>query len=81
MPIQGTGADIIKVAMLRLHERLSTEFKNAFLVNMIHDSLAVECQASDANSVASVIKDEMETAERLLLPEVAPKADVSIVIS
>jgi DNA polymerase-1 len=81
MPIQGTGAEIAKLAMLRLHERLTLDYKEAFLVNMIHDELVVECLASDAESVAQAVQQEMEDAQASLIPNVKPKADVNVGIS
>ena len=78
MPIQGTGAEICKLAMLRLHERLSANFEEAFLVNMIHDEIVVECLEKDADAVAQAVKEEMENAETSLIPAVTPKADVFV---
>jgi len=77
MPIQGTAADMVKLAMLWLHEKLA-EFKDAGLVNMIHDELVVECAQSDAERIASIVKHEMEAAQNALLPNIRAKADVQI---
>lgn len=76
MPIQGTGAEIIKLAMVRIHERLLAEFKEAFIVNMIHDELVVECLMEDGADVAILVQVEMESAQNILVPAVKPKADV-----
>ncbi|MEI6790471.1 MAG: DNA polymerase A family protein [Myxococcaceae bacterium] len=73
MPIQGTAAEMIKLAMIRIHERLA-EFQDAFLVNMIHDELVAECLEQDAEAVALILKQEMESAQRELTPRVKPKA-------
>lgn len=78
MPIQGSAADIIKVAMLRLHERLNDKFVNAGLINMVHDELVVECNSNEANAVALALKEEMEYSQKLLIPNVKPKVDIQI---
>lgn len=76
MPIQGTAAEITKLAMVRIHNRLSP-FQEAFLVNMIHDELVVECLEKDVSPVAELVKREMEFAERTLIPKVKPKVEIS----
>ncbi len=78
MPIQGSAADMIKLAMLRLHDRLTTEFTDAALVNMIHDELVVECLEADATLVAQIVKEEMEAAQQQLIPNVKPLAQVCV---
>ncbi len=78
MPIQGTGAEIAKLALVRIHRRLTEEFKEAFLVNMIHDELVVECQNQDASEIALLVQKEMEDAQLSLIPNVKPKADVHV---
>lgn len=77
MPIQGTAAEIAKLAMVQVHKHLQ-EFQEAFLVNMIHDELVVECLEADASKIAEVVKYEMELAEKTLIPRVKPKAEVEI---
>jgi len=78
MPIQGSGADILKLAMLKLHERLSNNFKDAGMVNTIHDEIVVECQQDNAYAVAQIVKEEMEGAQKALTPNVAPKVTLHI---
>ena len=78
MPIQGTSAEIAKLAMIRLNERLWHHYPNAFLVNMIHDELVVECPKEDGEAVAAIVVEEMERAQQTLLPNVKPKADVHL---
>lgn len=78
MPIQGTGADMLKLAMARLHERLAREFPGAGLVNTVHDELVVECAEADATRVAALVKREMEGAEQTLLPNVKPRVDIHV---
>ncbi len=76
MPIQGTAAEIAKLAMIKVHERLEHDFKDAFLVNMIHDELVIECAEQDVDAVMQMLKTEMESAEKELIPRVKPKAEV-----
>jgi DNA polymerase-1 len=77
MPIQGSAAEIMKLAMVRLQERLSGEFTGAFFVNMIHDELVLECDDDQANALAKIVKLEMEDAMVQLLPRVRAKAEVN----
>lgn len=77
MPIQGTSADMTKLAMVRVHERLLEETKGtAGLVNTIHDELVVECDEADGERVAKAVKKEMEEAHKTLLPRVPPEVEV-----
>lgn len=72
MPIQGTAAEIIKLAMIKVQDRLS-DFKEAFLVNMIHDELIIECLEQDAKAVGNLLKEEMERAQQEITPRVRAK--------
>jgi DNA polymerase-1 len=83
MPIQGTSADMTKLAMLRIHERLTPPrldggTSDAGLVNTVHDELVVECRADDADRVSSLVRDEMEGAHRTLLRRVPPVVEVHV---
>ena len=60
MPIQGTAADIIKLAMIRVHARLSKELPEAKLLLQVHDELIVECPQALADKAAAILKEEME---------------------
>lgn len=62
MPIQGTAADIIKIAMIRVFKRLKKEFPEAHLIMQVHDELMAEAPEKDAPAVAELIKEEMENA-------------------
>jgi DNA polymerase-1 len=77
MPIQGTAAELAKLAMTRVHERLSQEFKEAYLVNMIHDELVVECRDSDNEAVSEAVKEEMMGAQEALFSQVRPDVEIS----
>ena len=60
MPIQGTAADIIKAAMVRVDARMRAEHLQARLLLQVHDELIVECPAEEAETVKAILIDEME---------------------
>ena len=60
MPIQGTAADIIKLAMVRVRDRLAAECPEAKLVLQVHDELIVECPENGAEKVKRLLREEME---------------------
>ena len=60
MPIQGTAADIIKAAMVRVDARMRTEHLQARLLLQVHDELIVECPAEEAETVRAILVEEME---------------------
>ena len=68
MPIQGTAADIIKLAMVRVHRRLKEENLSARLIMQVHDELIVECPGSEAEQVKALLTEEMEGAAALSVP-------------
>ena len=68
MPIQGSAADIIKIAMIKVDKRLKNENLNAKLILQIHDELIVESRSDDAEEVKLILKEEMENAVDLLVP-------------
>ena len=65
MPIQGTAADIIKIAMINVFERLKKECPEAHLIMQVHDELMAEAPEKDAETVAKIIKEEMENTVNL----------------
>ncbi len=67
-PIQGTAADLIKLAMIRVHGALAKEFPEARLLLQVHDELIVECPESIADDVAALISREMENVAALSVP-------------
>jgi DNA polymerase-1 len=67
-PIQGTAADIIKLAMLRVHEALKASGLKARLVLQVHDELIVECPEAEAGTVQALVAREMEQAASLAVP-------------
>ncbi len=74
MPIQGTAADIIKIAMVRVFERLKKENLHSRLILQIHDELIVEAPQDEAMRVAMLLQEEMENAVALSVPLVADAA-------
>ena len=68
MPIQGTAADIMKLAMIAVWRRLRKEQPAARLVLQVHDELIVECPEADAQAVAALLEEEMERVVTLSVP-------------
>ena len=67
-PIQGTAADLIKLAMIRVDEALRREFPQAKLLLQVHDELIVECPQDIAEQVAQLVSREMEQVAQLNVP-------------
>lgn len=70
-PIQGTAADIIKVAMVRVQKVLADQALQAKLVLQIHDELIVECPEQEAEQVQRIVREQMEQVIQLRVPLVA----------
>lgn len=68
MPIQGAAADIIKIAMVKVSERLKKEKLEAKLILQVHDELIVEAPLSEAEKVKEILEYEMENAVSLTVP-------------
>ena len=67
-PIQGSAADLIKIAMIRIHERLRRDGMDSRMILQVHDELVVEAPASETEAAADLIKQEMEEAATLSVP-------------
>ncbi|MGN1411531.1 MAG: DNA polymerase I, partial [Oscillospiraceae bacterium] len=67
-PIQGSSADIIKLAMVKVFDRLQNENLNAKLILQVHDELLIESDKSCAETVAKIVKEEMENVMQLDIP-------------
>ncbi len=67
-PIQGTAADIIKSAMIRVYNRLNRERLPARLILQVHDELIVEVREEFAQKTAEILKEEMEGCAKLAVP-------------
>ena len=68
MPVQGTAADIIKIAMIRVYGRLKMELPEAKLILQVHDELIVEAPESAAEQALKILKEEMQSAVELEVP-------------
>ena len=67
-PIQGSAADLIKLAMIRVEEALQAQFPEAQLLLQVHDELIVECPETIASQVAALVNREMENIAQLQVP-------------
>ncbi len=67
-PIQGTAADIIKIAMVRVHDRLQEEGLKSRLILQVHDELLVEAPLEEAGRVEQILTEEMQQAAELKVP-------------
>ena len=68
MPLQGSSADIIKLAMLGVFKRLKAEGYKAKLILQVHDELLIDCPAYEQEEVKKILKEEMERAVALSVP-------------
>lgn len=68
MPIQGTAADIIKLAMINVSERLERELPQAKLILQVHDELIVEAPEASAQQALKILTEEMQSAVKLNVP-------------
>ena len=67
-PIQGTAADIIKIAMIRVYDRLKAEKLDSRLILQIHDELLIETAPGEEEAVSRILKEEMMGAAKLAVP-------------
>ena len=67
-PIQGTAADIIKIAMVRVYNRLKRELPEAKLILQVHDELIVEAPEAVSQRALEILRDEMQNAVKLAVP-------------
>ena len=67
-PIQGTAADIMKLAMIKVYERLKKEVPEARLVMQVHDELIVEAPTAKVDAVKTILREEMESCIKLNVP-------------
>ena len=76
MPIQGSSADILKIALHLLHEKIKDT--SAKLVNIVHDEIIVEADANEAEKIAKLLEDAMCAAGEVYVQKVPVKVDVHI---
>jgi len=69
-PIQGTGADLLKLAVLLFDANLQKKNIQAKLVNLVHDEIVVECEKERAEEVKELLEKAMKTAGKIILKEV-----------
>ncbi len=74
MPIQGTEADLMKRAMIRVDKALAERVPGAHMVMQVHDSLIIECDVTDKDAVAEILRQEMEN----VAPELPVKLAVDV---
>jgi len=67
-PLQGSAADIIKVAMIQLHKEMNEAFPEAKMTMQVHDELVIECPEKETERVTTLIRDVMESAAKLHVP-------------
>ena len=67
-PIQGTSADILKIAMIEIYNELSKRNLKAKMIIQVHDELLIDCPKNEKDEVISIIKDKMENACKLSVP-------------
>ena len=70
-PIQGTAADLIKMAMIRVDKTLQENFPEAKLLLQVHDELIVECPEAIAEDVAALVSSQMQQVAELSVPLIA----------
>ncbi len=68
MPLQGSSADIIKIAMINVSKRLKAENFKAKLVLQVHDELVIDCPLEEVALVSEILRNEMENAVTLQVP-------------
>ena len=67
-PIQGTAADIMKIAMIKVFDKLEEEKLDAKIILQIHDELLIECKVEEKEKVKQILKSSMENATKLSIP-------------
>ncbi len=67
-PIQGTAADIMKIAMINLDNRLKATNVDAKLILQVHDELIIECKKEQKEQVKQILQESMEKATKLIIP-------------
>ena len=68
MPLQGSASDIIKIAMIRVFDRLKSEKLKSKLILQIHDELVIDCVENESCKVKKILKEEMESVINLTVP-------------
>jgi DNA polymerase-1 len=67
-PVQGSAADIVKIAMLKIHKRIKTEKLQMKMLLQVHDEIVAEVPQSEVDTAKKILTEEMESAAKLLVP-------------
>ena len=67
-PIQGSAADIMKLAMIKVYQRLSKELPEGRMVMQVHDEILVECPKEKVSVCKAILREEMESVASLSVP-------------
>ncbi|MCX7957427.1 MAG: DNA polymerase [Deltaproteobacteria bacterium] len=78
MPVQGTAADIMKLAINLIDERLSERQSSAFITNIVHDEILIEADNTEAQEIACIARDAMQEASRQILKEIEIEVELNI---
>ena len=70
-PIQGTSADLIKIAMINVYNKFREENLNAHLILQVHDELIVEADEKDSRRASEILHDEMTNVYKMRVPLIA----------
>ena len=68
MPIQGSASDIVKIAMLKVHQAIKREKLHAKMILQVHDELVFEVPTEEVERTSQVVKEAMEKAVQLDVP-------------
>ena len=68
MPLQGSSADIIKIAMVNVSKRLKEECPNSYLILQVHDELIIDADINEKEKAEEILVKEMENAVKLAVP-------------
>ena len=74
-PVQGSAADIIKLAMVRVYDRLKKDGLKSKLILQVHDELIVEAWENEVDAVKRILREEMENAVTLNVPLVVDMSE------
>ncbi|MDW8433748.1 MAG: bifunctional 3'-5' exonuclease/DNA polymerase [Aquificaceae bacterium] len=77
-PIQGSGADLLKLSVLMFDAELKKEKIEANLINLVHDEIVVECEEKDAERVSQLLLKAMKSAGKIILKRVPVEVEVTI---
>ena len=68
MPLQGSASDIIKLAMIKVYNKMQEHKLKSKLILQIHDELVVDCYPGESDIVKQILKEEMESVVKLTVP-------------